>query len=208
MYTARVFPAPWPWGCVLRSSGLAALACARAVGAWLVVAVIAASPAAASGQEPYFTTRDLQTAVDRLNVIDLDGRRWTSADLRGRLVLIDFWATWCAPCLAQIPELKRLRATYGERFEVLGISLDARDRRDVITWLNRQGVAWPQVHDGRAFSGPAVRRFGVQALPASLLVLNGRVVATNLRGEELERAVDYLTSTSSFDAARVPIVMR
>jgi thiol-disulfide isomerase/thioredoxin len=149
--------------------------------------VLASAPSAA--QAPYFETRDLQRAVDALNVVDLEGKRWTAADLTGRAMLIDFWATWCAPCLEQIPEFKRLRAKYGDRFEVLAISLDSRSRRDLVAWLNRQEITWPQVHDGRAFSSPAARPFGVAALPASLLVVNGRIVAKNLRGERLSRAV-------------------
>ena len=162
----------------------------------------------AHAQAPSFDARDLQAAVDDLDVIDLHGTRWTAADLKGRVVLIDFWATWCAPCLTQIPELKRARERFGETFEVLAISVDSRTRRDLIAWLNQREVDWPQVHDGRAFSSPAARRFGVVALPASVLVANGRIAAFNLRGRELEAAVAHLTSTSSFDAARVPIVMR
>lgn len=161
-----------------------------------------------AAQAPFFDTRDLQAVVDDLDVIDMDGRRWKSADLHGRVVLIDFWATWCAPCLTQIPELKRVRAKFGERFEVLAISLDSRTRRDLIAWLNQREVDWPQVHDGRAFSSPVARRFGVTALPASVLVANGRIAAVNLRGRDLDAAVAHLTSTSSFEAARVPIVMR
>lgn len=180
------------------------------MGARLTVAavLVATLTATSSAQGPYFEARDLQAAVERLVVTDLDGKRWTAADLQGRVVLIDFWATWCAPCLAELPRLKKLREMSGGRFEVLGISLDSRYRRDMVAWLNRMNVKWPQVHDGRAFSSPAVRPFGVSALPASLLLLDGRIVAKNLRGESLERAVVHLTSTSSFDAARVPIVMR
>lgn len=171
----------------------------------LMVAVVA-SPVRA--QVAPLAAPDLQKAVDRLDVADLEGRRWTAASLRGRVVLIDFWATWCAPCLAQLPELARLRDRYGERFEILAISLDGRQRRDVVAWLKRQGISWPQVHDGRGFSSPAARSFGVRALPASVLVADGAVVGANLRGDALEDAVRYFTSTSSLEAARVPIVIR
>jgi thiol-disulfide isomerase/thioredoxin len=181
---------------------------ARTIVVITAVAVCVGLPLPAAAQAPYFETRDLQGAVDALNVVDLHGKRWTANELKGRVVLIDFWATWCAPCLVQIPEFKRLRARYGDRFEVLAISLDGRSRRDLVAWLNRQDITWPQVHDGRAFSSPAARPFGVAALPASLLVVNGKIVGTNLRGEPLEHAVAYFTSTSSFDAARVPMVMR
>jgi thiol-disulfide isomerase/thioredoxin len=174
-----------------------------------VTALVAALTAPLAGQSRYFSTSDLQAAVDALDVVDLQGRRWTAADLRGRLVVLDFWASWCAPCLDQIPEFRRLREMHGSaRFEVLAISVDSSSRRDLIAWLNRQGITWPQVHDGRAFNSPAVKRFGVRALPASLLVADGRIAAENLRGRQLAEAVRYLTSTSSFDAARVPIVIR
>lgn len=155
--------------------------------------LVLASPSAA--QSPSFGVRDaaeLQAAVDALEVVDLQGRRWTAADLRDRIVLIDFWATWCAPCLAQIPELKRLRDRHGRRFEVLAISLDARSRRDLIAWLNRQGITWPQVHDGRAFSSPVARGFRVTAVPASVLVVDGRIAALNLRGDALQKTVERL----------------
>jgi thiol-disulfide isomerase/thioredoxin len=165
------------WESVLRSS-VPILA--------LTFTLVLVAPAAA--QLPYFETRDLQAVVDSLDVVDMQGKRWTAADLRGRVVLVDFWATWCAPCLAQIPELRRLRSTY-EHFEVLAISLDSRSRRDLIAWLNRQNVTWPQVHDGRAFNGPAARPFGVRALPASLLVVDGKIAARNVRGATLEAAV-------------------
>lgn len=183
------------WGSV-PSSRLAAI----------VLTLGVAAPAA--GQLPYFETRDLQAVVDSLDVTDIQGKRWTTADLQGRVVLIDFWATWCAPCLQQIPDFRRLRAAYRDRFEVLAISVDSRTRRDFVAWVNRQGVSWPQVHDGRAFNSPAARPFGVRALPASLLLHNGQIVARNLRGNALYQAVSHLTSTSSFDAARIPIVMR
>jgi thiol-disulfide isomerase/thioredoxin len=179
----------------------------RAVLLCVAIAFIAAS-LPASAQAPFFEQRDLQGAVDSLNVVDLQGRRWTAAELSNRVVLIEFWASWCAPCLAQFPDFKRLKEKHGDQFEILAISLDSSTRRDLVAWLNRQSVSWPQVHDGRAFNSPAVRPFGVTALPASLLIAGGKIAAANLRGRELEEAVDYLVSTRTFDAARVPIVIR
>ena len=127
-----------------------------------------------------------------MRLVDLDGTTWTAEGLRGRVTLIDFWATWCAPCLSELPYLKRARARYGrDEFEVIGVSFDVSDRRTLISWLNRHGVSWPQVFDGRGRTGPAARQFGVAAVPTAFLVsADGRLVAINLRGERLLAEID------------------
>ncbi len=156
--------------------------------------VVLALVAAGHAQAPYFSRTDLQLAVDAFEIVDLQGRRWTANDFKGRIVLIDFWATWCAPCLEQIPELQRLRKEYGpDGFEVLAISVNNSTRRDLVAWLNRQEMTWPQAHDGRGFNTRLVREFGVQALPASLLIgPDGKIAAQNVRGDRLVRAVRAL----------------
>ena len=128
------------------------------------------------------------------DVQDLDGLRWTADSVRGRVLLLDFWATWCAPCLAELPRLKALRGRYDRtEFEILGISLDAVDRRTFVSWLNRQRVDWPQVHERSGYDAGLPRLFGVDRLPRTVLLdRDGRVAAIDLRGEALARAVDAL----------------
>jgi thiol-disulfide isomerase/thioredoxin len=132
------------------------------------------------------------SAIETMRLVDLDGREWTAARLRGRVTLIDFWATWCAPCLTELPYVKQARARYGRHeFEVLGVSFDVSDRRTLVSWLNRHAVEWPQVFDGRGRTGPAARHFGVSAVPTSFLIgADGALVAMNLRGERLLAAID------------------
>jgi thiol-disulfide isomerase/thioredoxin len=131
-------------------------------------------------------------SLDQLRLRDTDGRVWTADDLRGRVTLIDVWATWCAPCLTELPYLKRARARYGrEDFEILGVSFDVSDRRTFVSWLNRHRVDWPQVFDGRGRQGPAARQLRAVAVPTSYLIdRQGRVVGANLRGERLLAAID------------------
>ena len=118
---------------------------------------------------------------------DLAGRLWRASDLEGRVVLLDFWATWCAPCLADVPWIRQARERFAvSRFVVIGVSLDTTDRRTLTAWLNRQRVDWPQLWDDRGFDGRLARRFGVETLPRSILFdARGRAVATDLRGEQL-----------------------
>ncbi len=134
----------------------------------------------------------LPDAIGLVHLEDLDGRVWDVDRLRDRVTLIDFWATWCAPCLAELPHLKQARARYTrEEFEILGVSFDVSDRRSFVSWLNRHAVNWPQVFDGRGRMSPAARYFRVDAVPASWLVgPDGSVVARNLKGERLLAAID------------------
>jgi thiol-disulfide isomerase/thioredoxin len=138
--------------------------------------------------------RALTRALATLDVPDLSGRRWTRADLQGRVVVLDFWATWCAPCLADLPWLRRARERFSpDRLMILGVSLDAGDRRTLTAWLNRHRIDWPQVWDHRGYSGDLARTFGVSSLPQSLLAdTAGQVVATNLRGEQLLEGIARL----------------
>ncbi len=125
---------------------------------------------------------------------DLAGRQWTRAELEGRVVLLDFWATWCAPCLAELPHLEELHERYADRgFVLLGVALDTLDRRRLRSFLHRHDVRWPQVHESRGTDGEAARAFGVEAVPSTVLVdRSGRVVARGFRGPALAAAVDAL----------------
>lgn len=135
----------------------------------------------------------LQAAVDGLSAVDMSGQRVSMRDLRGRVVLIEFWATWCPPCLADIPWIKAARRTHGDRIEVIGISIDVIDRASLVSWLRRQNVDWRQVYDGRGWSSPIITPFDVRAIPFNVLVgADGQVIGTDIRGETLLRTLDVL----------------
>jgi thiol-disulfide isomerase/thioredoxin len=152
---------------------------------------LVAAIALAGGHVTRATFEPAHDAIARMQLVDMDGERWTADRLRGRVTLLDFWATWCAPCLADLPYVKQAIARYGDDgFAVLGISLDVSDRRTFISWTNRHGVTWPQVFDGRGRQGPVPRHFRVSAVPTSFLVgPDARIVGMNLRGDRLIAAV-------------------
>jgi len=136
----------------------------------------------------------LSAALSRFEAMDLSGQRWTPEQLRGRVVLLDFWATWCAPCLAELPRLKTLRSRYARQdFEILGISLDASSRRTFVSWLNRNRIEWPQVHERSGYGGSVPRLFNVDRLPRTVLIgRDGTVAAVDLRGQRLADAIEEL----------------
>lgn len=152
-----------------------------------------ASTAAPQGEQ---RLRQLTEAFATFDARDMDDRRWTTASLRGRVVVLDFWATWCAPCLADIPWYRQIVERFDTRVQVIGISLDTTDRRTLAAWLNRQRVDWPQVWDARGYDSALADQFGVTALPTSVLVgTDGRVVAVNLRGQRLVAAIEGLLAS-------------
>jgi thiol-disulfide isomerase/thioredoxin len=181
-----------------------------ALPAWRAVAAVAlvcalsdVSSSAASANDPNHL-RQLTEAFASLDARDMSGRRWTAEALRGQVVVLDFWATWCAPCWQEIPWLRKIH--HGQDLtgvQVIGITLDVADRRTLVAWFNRRRVDWPQVWDGSGYDGPLAERFGVRSLPTSILVApDGRVVATNLRGARLLAAVETFLANGGAAGSR------
>ncbi|MEM9556284.1 MAG: TlpA disulfide reductase family protein [Acidobacteriota bacterium] len=125
---------------------------------------------------------------------DLEGHTWTAEDLEGRIVVLDFWATWCAPCLAELPNLRDLHERFGKHgLEIVGVALDTIDKRALRSFMLRHSVVWTQVHVPSGTGSEIARRFGVEAVPVTVLVdRRGRVIARDLHGEALAAVVATL----------------
>ena len=140
----------------------------------------------------------LQSLVDRFESRDVNGRRVAVADMRGRVVLIDFWATWCAPCLAEIPNLREAQKRFGDRFSVIGVSVDVQDRASFISWLRRQLITWPQIFDGRGWTSPTVAPFELKGVPFNVLIgTDGRIIGVGVKGKQLIATLEVLIPTKA-----------
>ncbi len=118
------------------------------------------------------------------------GERVIPSDLRGKLVLIDFWATWCQPTLAEMPALKRVQAAFGgdRRFRLVSLSCD-RTIGPAERYIEKEGRTWTHGFTGGLGSGVCTD-FKVRLLPATFLIgPDGRILARNLRGASLEAAI-------------------
>lgn len=121
----------------------------------------------------------------------VDGKDFDLKKLKGKVVLVDFWATWCGPCIAEMPNMLRAYEKYHKRgFEIIGVSLDRGDAE--ITQFNEtRDIPWASINveDSRKLAD----RYGVQAIPYPVLVDQaGRVVSVRARGPQLERLLERL----------------
>jgi len=119
----------------------------------------------------------------------VDGREVDVASMRGKVVLIDFWATWCGPCIAELPNVKKAYAKYHAKgFEIVGISLDqAKDKQKLIDFTAKHEMPWPQHFDGKGWENEISTRYAISAIPAMFLLdKTGVVISTNARGQKLE----------------------
>jgi thiol-disulfide isomerase/thioredoxin len=121
---------------------------------------------------------------------DVDGKPLSPADHKGKVVLIDFWATWCGPCRAEIPNVVATYKKYHDQgFDIIGVSLD-QERQKLLSYTRENGMTWPQFFDGQGWDNKLAVKYGIQAIPATyLLDGNGVIIATDLRGDALDQAV-------------------
>ena len=117
----------------------------------------------------------------------IDDKTIKLSSLKGKYVMIDFWASWCQPCRQENPNVVRVYNKYkNKNFTILGISLD----KDPVAWkqaVQQDGLSWTHASELSDFDGPTVRAYQVQAIPASLIIdPSGKIIAKNLRAEELD----------------------
>ncbi len=128
----------------------------------------------AGGEAPDFTMNDR------------DGKPVKLSDFRGKVMLVDFWASWCGPCRRENPHVVELYKHYHDKgFDVLGVSLD-KTKEPWLQAIEKDGLVWNHVSDLQGWSNQAAQLYGVTSIPSTVLVdKDGKILARNLRGDQL-----------------------
>jgi len=155
--------------------GLGAAAMAAAVGA----AVVLRRPAVETAREGF--------PAPSFSFVDLSGRPATLSEYKGRVVLLDFWATWCEACQDELPALKRIDAQYrGRGFELLAASVDEDGRKALLPYVAQNAIPWRVV----LANADGVEKYSVFGLPTKFLIDREGVIARSYVGEVEPQAVE------------------
>ncbi|ROH87448.1 TlpA family protein disulfide reductase [Chryseobacterium cucumeris] len=141
----------------------------------------------------YISAQNIEVGkkAPEITMTKADGTSFSLSALKGKLVLIDFWATWCAPCVEEQPQLKTMYSTYSEQiknnqFEIVGVSLD-KNKESWQKAIDRFQITWIQISDLKFWKSPVAKLYEIEELPFNVIIDGqGTIVAKNLHGKELE----------------------
>lgn len=136
---------------------------------------------------------DIGKAFPPIGEADTAGKPLDLSAYAGKVVLVDFWATWCGPCVAELPNVTAAYEKYHAKgFEIIGISLD-KNREALDEFIKKHNMPWRQYFDGLGWQNKVSSRFGIDSIPATFLVDGqGRIVARDLRGDDLDKKLAEL----------------
>ncbi len=148
---------------------------------------------------------ELNKIADRLRVTEIgaiapdftlntpEGTPFSLSALKGKIVLVDFWASWCKPCRLENPNVVADYNKYKDKgFDILGVSLD-KDKESWIKAIGDDKLSWHQVSDLKYWQNEVAVKYGIQSIPSNLLLdKDGKIIAKNLRGEALGKKLEEL----------------
>jgi thiol-disulfide isomerase/thioredoxin len=137
---------------------------------------------------------ELKTKPLDLKYTAVDGTKVDLVKMRGKVVMIDFWATWCGPCVQEVPNVvAAYNKLHKKGFEIVGISLDREgDKPKLEAFTKEHGMPWPQYYDGKFWENDISTRFGIHSIPAMWLINKKGMLVTTDGRKDLELQVEAL----------------
>lgn len=140
--------------------------------------------------------------VPKFAAVAMDGTKISFPEsFKGKVVMLDFWATWCGPCIAELPNVIKAYEKYHDKgYEVLGVSFDQANMADKVTAFTKEhNMPWMQIYEGKFWETSLGQQFGVEAIPFCLLVdgSTGKILANvdKLRGDNLEKTLSTVLAS-------------
>ena len=140
---------------------------------------------------------EIGSKVPEIEAQTIEGNNFKLSEYKKEYILLDFWASWCAPCVEEQPELMKLYSEFSEQvknnqFDIIGISLD-KSKENWSKVVEKNKIEWPQISDLKFWKSPIAKAYFINELPYNLIIdKEGKVVAKNLHGEELENYLKNL----------------
>ncbi|CAC9975791.1 TlpA family protein disulfide reductase [Flavobacterium panici] len=135
---------------------------------------------------------DIGDIAPEIDLPDTKGNNVVLSSLRGSLTLVDFWASWCGPCIKEQPTLLKLYNAYPDKFSIYSVSMDTKKP----LWLGaiaKGKLPWIQVSDLKYWKSPVIGDYMLQSVPLNFLIdKNGIIIAKNIHGKALEDMVNSL----------------
>jgi thiol-disulfide isomerase/thioredoxin len=127
----------------------------------------------------------------------VDGSSVDTSELHGKVVLVDFWASWCPDCIREMPAVRQTYQKYKDKgFAVIGISLD-KDAQALANFVARKLIPWPEYFDGKGWENDFATKYGVHSIPEMWLInRRGEVASTDVSVDKLEQRIEQLLSLS------------
>ena len=145
----------------------------------------------------------IRIGFPEFEAVDWNGNPFRIEDYKGKVLLIDFWATWCVPCVGEIPPLVEAYKKYHNKgFEIIGISFDYSERKTVDElreWCKEKNMPWEQIYNGLGWNNPIRKKFSITSIPTKILIDRTGKGHPGKRGKDLISQIESFMERKCFE---------